>query len=100
MTASQDAVRILQARDFSPRQARFLTLATLTAGFCLRRQYAAFAGIGDGACVHRLFARLVAYRWAEPFRFAANRGYVYDLAGLARAVGHEEGQYRVGVSAA
>jgi hypothetical protein len=100
VTTSQGAARILRAYDFSPRQARFLTLATLTAGFCLRRQYAAFAGIGDGACVHRLFARLVASRWAEPFRFAANRGYVYDLTGLARAVGHEEGHYRVGVSAA
>lgn len=93
-------VPLLQACDFSPRQARFLALATLTAGFCLRRQYASFAGIGGGACVHRMFARLVAYRWAEPFRFAANRGYVYDLAGVARAVAHEESQYRVGVSVA
>lgn len=100
MTTSQDVDRILQACGFSPRQARFLALATLTAGFCLRRQYASFASIGDGACVHRMFARLVAHRWAEPFRFAANRGYVYDLAGVARAVAHEDSQYRVGVSVA
>ena len=65
VTTSHEAAQILRARGFSLRQARFLALATLTAGFCLRRQYASFAGIGDGACVHRLLARLTAYRWAE-----------------------------------
>ena len=100
MTTSQEAVLFLQAHDFSPRQARFLALATLTAGFCLRRQYASFAGIADGACVHRLFARLTAHRLAAPFRFAANRGYIYDLAGLARALHHDEAANRVGLSVA
>jgi hypothetical protein len=97
---SDDWAAKFLAHGFSHRQARFLVLATEHAGFCLRRQYATFAGIEDGKRVHQLFARLVAYRWATAFRFVSNRGYIYDLKGVARVIGHTEGRYRTHISAA
>ena len=40
-----DAVASL---GFTTRQARFLALAALHSGYCLRRQYGAFAGLQSG----------------------------------------------------
>jgi hypothetical protein len=40
---------------FTERQARFLVIVLLHAGFCLGRQYCRFAGIARGQVMHDFF---------------------------------------------
>jgi hypothetical protein len=79
MTTFDDHVRALSGLGFSERQTRFITLVALHSGFCLRRQYAAFAGLRYGAGVRDFLDRLVTRRLARRYDFRPDRGHVYHL---------------------
>ena len=72
---------------FTTRQARFLVLVALHSGYCLRRQYAAFAGVSYGKNVRDFLDSLVAKHLAERFSLRADRGHLYHL--------HARSLYRV-----
>ena len=63
----------------TPRQTRFVATVALHSGYCLRRQYMAFAGLQYGKVVRDFLEHLVARRLAvrEPCR--ADRGFLYHL---------------------
>ena len=84
------------AFGFTPRQARFLVTVTLHGGYCLRRQYEAFAGIRYGKNVRAFLDRLVAIGLADRFRIRADRGHVYHIHGrsLYNALGQEDNRNR------
>ena len=69
---------------FTPRQVRFVTLVALHSGYCLRRQYAAFAGVECGQNVRDFFDRLVALHLARQITFRRDRGHIYHL--FARSI--------------
>ena len=52
-----ERVRALALLGFSERQTRFLVTVALHGGFCLRRQYMAFAGLTYGAGVRDFLPR-------------------------------------------
>lgn len=74
-----DRVRALALLGFSERQTRFLVTVALHGGFCLRRQYMAFAGLTYGAGVRDFLDRLVTRKLASRFDFRRDRGHVYHL---------------------
>jgi hypothetical protein len=78
MTADE-RVRALGILGFSERQTRFLVTVALHGGFCLRRQYMAFAGVKYGAGVRDFLDRLVDQKLATRFAFRRDRGHVYHL---------------------
>jgi hypothetical protein len=51
----------------------------LHSGYCLRRQYAAFAGVECGQNVRDFFDRLVALHLARQITFRRDRGHIYHL---------------------
>ncbi len=75
----EDRVRALEPLGFSERQTRFLVTVALHSGFCLRRQYMAFAGLKYGAGVRDFLDRLVARKVARRCAFRRDRGHVYHL---------------------
>ena len=95
-------VRGLESLGFTPRQTRFIALVALHSGYCLRRQYAAFAGIRYGKNVCDFFEELVARRFATDFTQRADRGRIYHLQARAiyRAIGEPENRNRREASAA
>ena len=70
-----ERVRALESFRFTPRQARFLVTVALHGGYCLRRQYTAFAGVQYGRVVREFLDGLVTRRLAsrEACRRAASR---------------------------
>jgi hypothetical protein len=74
-----ERVGALALFGFSERQTRFLVTVALHGGFCLRRQYMAFAGLKYGAGVRDFLDRLVAQKLATRFDFRRDRGHVYHL---------------------
>lgn len=72
-----------EALGFTARQARFLTLVALHSGYCLRRNYAAFARLGYGKNVRGFLDGLVDRQLARRIVFQANRGHIYHLFGRA-----------------
>ena len=77
----------VQALDFlrlTDRQARFLATVALHSGYCLRRQYLAFAGVRYGKNVRDFLDGLVMRGLALRFTYRADRGHVYHL--HARAI--------------
>lgn len=46
---SAERVQAVADHGFTERQARFLVLVMRHSGLCVKRQYAAFAGIANGA---------------------------------------------------
>lgn len=98
-----DRVRaLLDAFHVTPRQARFLATVALHGGYCLRRQYGAFAGIRYGKNVCHFLDSLVERQLAECFRQRADRGLIYHLhaRALYRAIGDEHNRNRRQASAA
>lgn len=93
-------VKALQARGFTARQARFLTLVLRHAGVCVPRQYASFAGTAQGAKCNAFFARLVARGDALRIPCLHNRAQLYRLHArpLYDAIGEERSRYRRVVS--
>jgi hypothetical protein len=77
---------------FTPRQTRFLVTVALHSGYCLRRQYAAFARIRYGAVVRDFLDGLVRRDLATRIAYRRNRGFVYHLQSrpLYRAIGQED----------
>jgi hypothetical protein len=98
----EDRVCALESLGFTPRQTRFIALVALHSGYCLRRQYAAFAGIRYGKSVCDLFEKLVARGFATGFTQRADRGRIYHLQARAiyRAIGEPEHRNRREASAA
>ena len=98
----EDRVCALESLGFTPRQTRFIALVALHSGYCLRRQYAAFAGIRYGKSVCDLFEKLVARGFATGFTQRADRGRIYHLQARAiyRAIGEPEHRNRRDASAA
>jgi hypothetical protein len=101
MTADQ-RVAALEGLGFSARQSRFLATVALHSGYCLRRQYEAFAGIQYGKNVRQFLDGLVERRLADRFTGRADRGHVYHLhaRALYRALGDEGNRNRRKGSAA
>jgi hypothetical protein len=98
----EDRVRALEPLGFTSRQTRFITLVALHSGYCLRRQYAALAGIRYGKSVCDFFGKLVARGLATDFIQRADRGRIYHLQARAiyRAIGEPEHRNRREASAA
>ena len=71
-----ERVTALAPLGFTPRQTRFLVTAALHGGYCLRRQYQAFAGLSHGQQVNDFFETLVRRGVARSFRYQPNRGHV------------------------
>jgi hypothetical protein len=92
----EERVAAVAALGFTARQARFLTLVALHSGYCLRRQYAAFAGLGYGKNVRGFLDGLVDRQLARSVVFQANRGHVYHLFGrpIYAALGQENNRNR------
>jgi hypothetical protein len=95
MTVAERA-KPVEALGFTPRQARFLTVVALHSGYCLRRQYAAFAGVRNAKNVGAFFHALVARGLAERTARRPDRGHIYHLHTRAvyRLVGQEESGLR------
>ncbi len=90
------------ALGFTHRQASFLVTVALHSGYCLRRQYEAFAGIRYGKNVRLFLDGLVTRGLAVRFAGRADRGHVYHVHGRALygAIGEGENRNRRPASAA
>jgi hypothetical protein len=98
----EDRVVALEPLGFTPRQTRFIVLVALHSGYCLRRQYATFAGIRYGKNVRDFLDDLVARGFAARFTQRADRGHLYHLhaRSLYQALGQAENRNRRAASAA
>jgi hypothetical protein len=101
MTA-QERVQAVADYGFTERQARFLVLVMRHAGLCVKRQYAAFAGIANGGekC-NAFFDKLVRRGFAVAANCIHNRARLYHVhhKPLYHAIGEAEGRYRRAVPA-
>ncbi len=81
---------------FTPRQSRFVLTVALHSGYCLRRQYMAFAGIRYGKVVREFLETLVTRRLAERLAYRMDRGFVYHVhaRALYRAIGQDDNRNR------
>jgi hypothetical protein len=97
-----ERVTALAPLGFTPRQTRFLVTAALHSGYCLRRQYLAFAGVRYGKNVRDFLEALVSRQLAQRFLYQPNRGHVYHLhaKALYRALAQRDNRNRRQVSAA
>src|SRR5206468_12216986 len=97
-----DRINAVAGFGFTARQARFLVTVALHSGYCLRRQYEAFAGIQYGKNVRDFLDGLVTAGVATRFTGRADRGHVYHLRArtLYRALGDEDNRHRRVASAA
>jgi hypothetical protein len=91
----------LEALGFTARQAAFLAIVVLHSGYCLRRQYGAFAGIKHGKNVQAFLEGLVERKHADRVVFRADRGGIYHVFGrrLYAAIGQEDNRNRRHASA-
>lgn len=85
-------VEALAPLGFTQRQTRFLVTVALHSGYCLRRQYASYAGIAYGKNVRTFLDALVERRLANRFTYRADRGHLYHVhaRSVYRALGHED----------
>ena len=92
----EDRLQALAPLGFTPRQTRFLATVALHSGYCLRRQYASFAGVAYGKNVRTFLDALVERRLASRFTYRAARGHLYHLQArsIYRALGHEDDRNR------
>jgi hypothetical protein len=97
-----ERVTALAPLGFTGRQTRFLVTAALHSGYCLRRQYLAFAGLRYGKNVRDFLDGLVSQQLAHRFLYQANRGHVYHLhaTSLYRALKQRDNRNRRQVSPA
>jgi hypothetical protein len=98
----EDRVEAVEALGFTARQATFLAIVALHSGYCLRRQYAAFAGVSYGKNVRDFLDALVARQLATRFTIRADRGHLYHLHSrtLYRVLRQEHSRNRRQASAA
>jgi hypothetical protein len=87
---------------FTARQTRFIATVALHSGYCLRRQYATYAGIRYGKNVCDFLESLVRRGFAERFTHRADRGAIYHVHARAiyRLLGQHENRNRREASAA
>jgi hypothetical protein len=97
-----ERVRALAPLGLMDRQTRFLATVLLHSGYCLRRQYAAFAGVRYGKTVRDFLDALVARDLATRDRYEVNRGHLYHVHArpLYRLVGQEDNRNRRHIGAA
>ena len=92
----EERLEALSPLGFTPRQTRFLVTVALHSGYCLRRQYASFAGVAYGKNVRTFLDALVERRLASRFTYRADRGHLYHVQArsIYRALGHEDDRNR------
>ena len=94
---TKERVQAIADVGFTERQARFLVLVMRHAGLCVKRQYAAFAGIAAGGdkC-NAFFDKLVQRGYAVSSDCIHNRARLYHVRHrpLYRAIGEPENPYR------
>jgi len=97
----EERVRGLDPFGFTPRQARFVATVALHGGYCLRRQYARFAGIGYGKNVRDFLDDTVERQLAVRFTIRPDRGHLYHFHArpLYRLLGQEDNRNRRQASA-
>jgi hypothetical protein len=102
VTTFEHRIEAVEALGFTTRQATFLTLVALHSGYCLRRQFAAFAGVRYGKNVRDFLDSLVTRQLATRFTVRADRGHLYHLQARAlyRALRLEHSRNRRQASAA
>jgi hypothetical protein len=95
MTFDQRVLALAPLR-LTPRQTRFVVTVALHSGYCLRRQYMAFAGLHYGKVVREFLEHLVARRLAVRETCRADRGFLYHLHSRAiyRALDQEDNRNR------
>lgn len=99
---NQDRVHALADYGFTDVQARFVVLVMRHAGLCIKRQFAAFAGLPPGgAQCNAFFARLVRRGYATVSDCIHNRARLYHVhhKPLYHAIGEPESRYRRAVPA-
>lgn len=98
----EDRLAALEPLGLTPRQTRFLALVALHSGYCVRRQYLAFAGVRYGKNVREFLDGLVFRGLALRFMFRVDRGHVYHVhaRSLYRAIRQEENRNRRAASPA
>jgi hypothetical protein len=91
-----DRVRALAFLDLTPRQTRFIAQVAVHSGYCLRRQYLAFAGLRYGKNVREFLDGLVDRGLATRFAYRRDRGHLYHLCArsIYRAIDQEENRNR------
>ena len=89
-------VQAVAKKDFTERQARFLTTVMLHAGVCVPRQYARFCGIVHGAKTRKFFAKLVRLGVASMHDCRHNRARIYHVnqRALYTAIGEPDSTFR------
>lgn len=96
MTAPERVQAVIDY-GFSERQARFLVLVMRHSGLCVKRQYAAFAGIANGGekC-NALFRKLVRRGFAIATECIHNRANLFHVHAkpLYHAIGEPDNRYR------
>lgn len=75
----EERVAALDFLGLTPRQTRFVATVALHSGYCLRRQYAAFAGLAYGKNTRDFLDALVTAGVAVRESYELNRGHVYHL---------------------
>jgi hypothetical protein len=99
---TDERVQAVADYGFTERQARFLVLVIRHAGLCVKRQYAAFAGIANGGekC-NALFDKLVRRGFAVATDCIHNRARLYHVhhRPLYHAIGEPDSRYRRAVPA-
>ncbi len=97
-----ERVQAVVEYGFTERQARFLVLVMRHAGLCVKRQYAAFAGIANGGdkC-NAFFDKLVRRGFAVTADCIHNRARLYHVQHrpLYHAIGDADSRYRRAVPA-
>ena len=98
----EERVDALEPLGLTPRQTRFLVTVALHGGYCIRRQYSAFAGVRYGKNVRDFLDGLVVRGLAVRSTFRPDRGHVYHVhdKSLYRALGQEDNRNRRVASAA
>jgi hypothetical protein len=99
---TDERVQAIADYGFTERQARFLVLVMRHAGLCVKRQYAAFAGIANGGekC-NAFFDKLVGRGYAVAADCIHNRARVYHVhhKPLYHVIDELESRYRRAVPA-
>jgi hypothetical protein len=97
-----ERVAALDFLGLTPRQTRFVATVALHGGYCLRRQYAAFAGLAYGKNTRDFLDGLVPAGVAVRESYELNRGHVYHLRAKAiyEAIHQEENRNRRATSPA
>lgn len=91
-----DRLTRLTCMGLTERQADFLATVMLHSGWCVQRQYAAFAGLPHGRKVCDFFESLVARRYVTAWPYGRNRARAFHVhyKPLYRAIGEENNRHR------